>query len=95
MGSCQTPGNDPRHREQLYHSQQYYNFEYFSYDITKSKTSHVSSCVGDSDVAPYSLDRWVGAWKAYVSRRWPKEEINRFGNGAFGIAKCGAIKPAM
>jgi len=22
----------------------------------------------------YSLDRWVDAWKAYVSRRWPKEE---------------------
>jgi putative transposase len=29
---------------------------------------------GDSDVARYGLDRWVGAWKAYVSRRWPRQE---------------------
>ena len=35
--------------------------------------NHIHLLVGDSDV-PYSLDRWVGAWKAYVSRRWPKEE---------------------
>jgi REP-associated tyrosine transposase len=35
---------------------------------------HIHLFVGDSDVAPYSLDRWVGAWKAYVSRRWPKPE---------------------
>jgi len=31
--------------------------------------NHIHLLVGDSDVASYSLDRWVGAWKAYVSRR--------------------------
>jgi putative transposase len=36
--------------------------------------NHIHLLVGDSDVASYSLDGWVGAWKAYVSRRWPKEE---------------------
>ena len=36
--------------------------------------NHIHLLVGDSDVAPYSLARWVCAWKAYVSRRWPKEE---------------------
>jgi putative transposase len=35
---------------------------------------HIHLFVNDSDVARHSLDRWVGAWKAYVSRRWSKEE---------------------
>jgi putative transposase len=35
--------------------------------------NHIHLFVGDSDIAPYSLVRWVGAWKAYVSRRWPNE----------------------
>jgi putative transposase len=35
---------------------------------------HIHLFVGDSDVAPYGLERWVGAWKAYVSRRWPRAE---------------------
>jgi putative transposase len=26
--------------------------------------NHIHLFVGDSDVAPYGLDRWVGAWKA-------------------------------
>ncbi len=34
---------------------------------------HIHFFVDDSDLAPYSLGRWVGAWKAYVSRRWPNE----------------------
>ena len=34
---------------------------------------HIHLFVGDSDVARYGLDRWVGAWKAYVSRRWPSD----------------------
>jgi putative transposase len=35
---------------------------------------HIHLFVGDSDVARYGLDCWVGAWKDYISRRWPKEE---------------------
>jgi REP element-mobilizing transposase RayT len=53
------------------HGKHYNDFSVGRYVILPN---HIHLLVGDSDVAPYSLDRWVGAWKACVSRRWPKEE---------------------
>jgi len=34
---------------------------------------HIHLFVGDNELAPRDLPHWVGAWKAYVSRRWPNQ----------------------
>ena len=75
------------------HGKHYNDFSVGRYVILPN---HIHLLVGDSDASHRTV--WtVGLARGRLASQGAgqKKRISRFGNGAFGIAKCGAIKPAM